>query len=251
MVFELSLFELLLGAFFCSFATVLIVLFAKRLAHRTQKPKPREARFTAEVRDVLVGTLRNRLQLETCLENKFYHIPASRLSQNDFPVRYVAIYRSNHKFGPDAGISVYGKVSQCSLVPRFKISEIPKNSREMYYRFDIEEWKTLSAPIASRERDFVNIMTTLYLLENSREVPELMLSSREEHILYRKISSCISGESNVRKIPYGTMDILFDGGRISVTQPGKELFACTYADFSKRPAAFFRLMASLSEQGGK
>ena len=248
MVFELSLFELLFGAFFCSFATVLIILFAKKLTYRTQKPKPPEARPAEGVRDVLVGTLRNRLQLETCVENKFYHIPASRLSQNDFPIRFVAIYQSNHKFGPDAGISIYGKVSRCSLVPRYKITEIPKNSREMYYRFDIEEWKTLPVPIASKERDFVNIMTTRYLLENSREVPELMLSSQEELALYRKISSCISGEENIRKIPYGTAYILFDVGKISVSRAGKELFVCTYADFEKHPSLFFKKIKENREE---
>ncbi len=251
MVFELSLFELLLGAFFCSCATVLIIFSSKKLMNRMQKPNPPEAAAHSEVRDVLVGTLRNRLQLETCLEHKFYHIPAARLSQNDFPVRYVAIYQSNHKFGTDAGISVYGKVTRCSLVPRCTITEIPRDSHEMYYRFYIEEWKTLPAPIAPRKNDFVNIMTTRYLLENSKRVPELMLSSREEHILYRKISSFISGEYSGRKIAYGNVYILFDGGKISVTQAGKELLSCTYDDFSKQPSAFFRLMASLSEQGGK
>lgn len=240
MIFELSLSELLLGAFFCSFATVLVIFFAGKLVRRLKKSKPSECPVIRETRDVLVGTLRNRLQLETCMENKFYHIPASRLSQNDFPVRYIAIYRSNHKFGHDAGISIYGKVSRCSLIPRYKIAEIPKNSHEMYYRFDIEEWKTLPSPIAASERDFVNIMTTRYLLENSRNTTELMLFSREEHTLCRKISSCISGENNTRKISYGTIDILLDGGRISVNRAGKELHACTYSDFKKHPEMFFK-----------
>lgn len=251
MVFELSLSELLLGAFFCSCATALIILSVKKFTRRIQKSEPANPEAAGEPRDVLVGTLRNRLQLETCTEHKFYHIPAARLSQNDFPVRYVAIYQSNHKFGADAGISVYGKVSRCSLVPRCKITEIPRDSLEMYYRFDIEEWKTLPARITSGESDLVNIMTTRYLLENSKKVPELMLSSREEHMLYRKMFSCISGEDSARKISYGTADILFNGGKISVAQAGKELLSCTYADFSNRPTAFFRLMTSLLQQGGK
>ncbi len=240
MIFELSLFELLLGAFLCSCATVLIIFFAKKLINRREKPPLPEAAAHGEARDVLVGTLRNRPQLETCLEHKFYHIPAVRLSQNDFPVRYVAIYQSNHKFGTDAGISIYGKVSRCSLVPRYEITEIPRDSREMYYRFDIEEWKTLPSPVAASEHDLINIMTTRYLLENSRAVPELMLSSRGEHMLYQKIASCISGEDNSRKISCGNADILFDGGKICVTQAGKERVSFTYADFSKQPTTFLK-----------
>ncbi|MBR2181030.1 MAG: hypothetical protein IJ949_03975 [Oscillospiraceae bacterium] len=248
MIFELSLSELLLGAFFCSSATVLALFFAGKLVRRQKRTKPVESPVAEESRDVLVGTLRNRLQLETCIENKFYHIPAARLSQKDFPVHYVAIYRSNHKFGYNAGISIYGKVSRCSLVPRCEIKEIPKNSQEMYYRFDIEEWKTLTSPISASENDFVNIMTTRYLLESSREVPELMLSSRREHELYQKISSCVSGEDNTRKIPYGTADILLDGGRISANRAGTELYACTYADFNKHPSAFFKKIRENGEE---
>lgn len=247
MIFELSLFDLLLGAFFCSCATVFIIFSAKKLIIRLRKPKPAEASVRCEVRDVLVGTLRNRFQLEACIENKFYHIPAIRLSQNDFPVRYVAIYQSNHKFGTDAGISIYGKVSRCTLVPRCRITEIPRDSREMYYRFDIEEWKTLSNPVLASERDLINIMTTRYLLENSRSVPELLLSSREEHMLYRKIFSCITGESDLNKIPYKNADILFCNGKISVNRTGKELFSCSYADFEKHPEVFFKKITDKNE----
>lgn len=45
-------------------------------------------------RDVLVGTLKNREQLDICLSNKFYHIPASRIEDEDLPVHYVAIYQT-------------------------------------------------------------------------------------------------------------------------------------------------------------
>ena len=35
---------------------------------------------------------------------------------------------------------------------------------------------------------------------------------------------------------------LFDNGRVSLMQDKTELFSCTYAEFSRRPAAVFRLM---------
>ncbi|MBQ8003870.1 MAG: YitT family protein [Oscillospiraceae bacterium] len=202
-------------------------------------------------RDVLVGTLRNRMQLETCIKNSFYHIPAARLSAGDFPVHYVAIYQSNHKFFDNAGVFYWGEVKKCSLVPRYKITEIPKNSREMYYRFDINEWRKLENPILAREGDFVSITTTRYLLENAREVPELRLHSREELSLYRKISSCISGEAPLHKTSCNNAEIVFDGGRITVHTGRAEVFSCTYDEFSKRPTPIFRAILSAATQGGR
>ena len=44
------------------------------------------------VRDVLVGTMRSLQQLDICRKDCFYYIPAERLQDSDFPVRYVALY---------------------------------------------------------------------------------------------------------------------------------------------------------------
>ncbi len=252
MVFELSIFQIVLGAALCSAFTLLCALLIRRCLKSRRGASVTPAPDTeSEPRDVLVGTLRNHMQLETCIKNNFYHIPAARLSPGDFPVHYVAIYQSNLKFGLDAGVRYFGEVKSSALVPRYKITEIPKNSREMYYRFDVKEWKTLPAPIVTREGDFVSIMTTRYLMENSREVPELMLRSRDEHALYRRISACISGDESTRKIEHGNACIEFDGGKITVYRGKTEILAWTYDEFSKRPSSVFRLMISAAEQGEK
>lgn len=213
-----------------------------------KSPAVLQSKTGMEKRDVLVGTLRNHSQLEICIKNKFYHIPAVRLAPEDFPVHYVAIYQSNYKFGLDAGVRYWGKVEKCSLVPRYKITEIPKNSHEQYYRFDINEWKKLDVPITTREGDFVNMMTTRFLLENSREIPELMLRSESERELYLKIRGCISGESFERKIEFCGAKFIFDGGKITVTKGKKAIYACTYTEYSKHPSVIFRQMISLIQQ---
>ena len=46
------------------------------------------------VRDVLVGTMRSLQQLDICRKHCFYYIPAERLQDSDFPVRYVADRKS-------------------------------------------------------------------------------------------------------------------------------------------------------------
>ena len=55
------------------------------------------------VRDVLVGTMRSPQQLDICRKDCFYYIPAERLQDSDFPVRYVALYQSQYVFGAQAG----------------------------------------------------------------------------------------------------------------------------------------------------
>ena len=60
------------------------------------------------VRDVLVGTMRSLQQLDICRKDCFYYIPAERLQDSDFPVRYVALYQSQYVFGAQAGVRYYG-----------------------------------------------------------------------------------------------------------------------------------------------
>ena len=61
------------------------------------------------VRDVLVGTMRSPQQLDICRKHCFYYIPAERLQDSDFPIRYVALYQSQYVFGAQA---VPGKISE-------------------------------------------------------------------------------------------------------------------------------------------
>lgn len=56
-------------------------------------------------------------------------------------IHWVAIYQSKNKFKNQAGIRYYGEVIYSEVVRRRSISEIPKNSDELYYRFWIKEWK--------------------------------------------------------------------------------------------------------------
>ena len=94
------------------------------------------------VRDVLVGTMRSPQQLDICRKDCFYYIPAERLQDSDFPVRYVALYQSQYVFGAQAGVRYYGEVTKCSAVRRSAVTEIsPRRGTEgnFYYRFDIRE----------------------------------------------------------------------------------------------------------------
>ena len=134
-------------------------------------------------RDVLVGVLKNHQQLNICKQCRFYHIPASRISEDNLPIRYVAIYQSRRLFGKDSGIFLYGEVIRCNLVRRREIREIPKNSDQLYYRFDVREWKSLETPIKVRESATIALFTNHFLLFHSSEVPELQNYGKEENDL--------------------------------------------------------------------
>ena len=109
------------------------------------------------MRDVLVGTMRSPQQLDICRKHCFYYIPAERLQDSDFPIRYVALYQSQYVFGAQAGVRYYGEVMKCSAVRRSAITEVsPRRGTEgnFYYRFDIREWKQLNRPIEAKETGF-------------------------------------------------------------------------------------------------
>ena len=242
-VLALSLTYIPLLTIFYSLITVMLSGLIISLILRIGKPaNAKGAPSDTGARDVLVGTLRNTSQLNTCLSKRFYHIPAERLRDSDFPIRYIAIYQSTHKFGADSGVRYFGEVEKCSLVPRRSICEIPKSSDVMYYRFDIKEWKTLPKVIAAREGDFVNTMTTRFLLENSSETPELFLQNGDERQLYLQLRECISGKSRANTLSYGNLTIRLDGGTIVSEKDGAELFSCTYGEYAKRPLATLRTL---------
>lgn len=204
------------------------------------------AKVNWSVRDVLIGTLRNKNQLDVCLDNRFYHIPQRILKESDFPIRYVAIYQSkSHKFGSGAGIQYYGEVTRCILVKRSEIIEIPKRSEEPYYRFEIKEWKKLTNPIAPKEIGFARMFTNLFLLEHSAEVPELFIRTEQEYRLYSELKRTLNhSEINDKGAELGFKFadslIVFEAGEIFVYRSGKLHAKFGVQDFSRSPNAVFR-----------
>lgn len=198
-------------------------------------------------REVLVGALRNRGQLETCLKHKFYHVPAVRISEPDLPIHYVAIYQSINLFGKDAGIRYYGEVIRCSLVKRCEIQEIPKNSDEWYYRLEVKEWKEMNVPLVAKEvRDFP-FFTNLFLLQHCSEVPDLQIKTEEEYRLYTELKrlsqdSAINDEENMNGFRYNDKIIVLENGKIQVVEAGQVVEQITVDSFARKPSAAFDIL---------
>ncbi len=198
-------------------------------------------------RDVLVGALRNFSQLNICLANHFYHIPASKVKENALPIRYVAIYQSKNLFGKDAGIRYYGEVISCNRVKRRDILEIPKNSDEDYYRFEIKEWKKLNAVLEAKEIREFPFLTNLFLLQHCSSLPDLHIRSEEEYRLYTELKriandSSVNDEENNNAYRINDKTIVIDNGGILVWNEKKLVDRFELADFSRRPSEMFRMI---------
>ncbi len=196
-------------------------------------------------RDVLIGDLKSTDQLTTSLEHKFYHIPVSQVRTESLPIRYVALYQSNKLFGVGAGIRYYGEVRSCTQVRRREIQYIPKESDEWYYYLEVKEWKTLSKPIAIKERAMGRHFTNMFLLEHSSEAPELGIRSEAEYRLFSELKRALnSAEINDDGTDIGFVFenamIVFEDGKIHVYRNKKVAAEYDILDFSRSPNAVFR-----------
>ena len=204
------------------------------------------ARVNWKKRDVLVGCLRNKEQLNVCLNHNFYHIPKKQISDDMLPIHYVALYQSKNQFGDkDSGILYYGEVSRSRLVKKNEITEIPKYSEEEYYYLKIKEWKKLSKPIAIKEIRDINFFTNLFLLTHSSETPELKIKSEEEYRLYSELKRSMNDteiNANDQGVGFVFKDsmVVFEDGKIHVYRNNTISGEFDITDFSKSPNAIFR-----------
>ncbi len=198
-----------------------------------------------QVRDVLVGGMSKRRQMEVCLACRFYHIPVFQIEQKDFPIRYVALYQSKALFGAEAGITWYGEVESVAVVRRCDIRELPSQREGLYYRFEIKAWKKLPKTIVAKEIGFVRHFTNLFLLENSSEIPELWLSSEAEYRLYCQLKQAVDcvaihQDKNSTGFSFNGFSLGLGGGRISLSAENRLIAQYEISDFLSSPNGVFR-----------
>lgn len=162
-------------------------------------------------------------------------------------MHYVAIYQSINIFGREAGIRYYGEVTKTSVVKRRDIKEIPKNSDELYYRFEIKEWKALNIPLVAKEvRDFP-FYTNMFLLQHCPDVPDLHISSEEEYRLYtelrRMANDTLINESDAEVgFRYNDKIIMMENGSIFVSKDGKVIDKISVETFMRKPRESMRIL---------
>lgn len=202
-------------------------------------------------RDVLVGTLRSAAQLKACIDNTFYYIPAPLVTEDDLPIRYVALFQTPRVFPGNAGIFCYGEIVHSALVRRGSIREVPQTHGtpgDLYYRYRIRRWIFLPAPIRPKEAGFVRAFTNRFLLEHAEYIPELLLCSETEFRFYTELkhrtNAAISNSAAVSGFSLGTVRVLLADGTIQVFQNGTAVSICTILEFSQRPGATLRMLLS-------
>lgn len=212
--------------------------FWQRLLRRLRRKERLETSWGD--REVLVGSLRTKEQLNVNLGCRFYHMPADAVPDADH-IRYVAIYQSRRFFGPMAGVEWYGRVKKYTLLPRNRIREIPREKDTLYCRFDVEKWIPLEKPILPKERGFVHLRTTLFQLHNSREIPELTLESPEQFRLYGRLRSLTEKDwwKPGNSFRWGACRVRLRRGEVIVSRGGQRVSAFSAAEYRLRPGENF------------
>lgn len=145
-------------------------------------------------KNVLVGALSKKEQLEAALSEKFYHTPLKNITNHKVltQLEYVALYQSLNLFGRDGhvGIHYFGEVLDWKVVPRKDITQIPisrGNGDELYVVFRVKEWSKRTAPILPGGHGIYRILyTSKYIFDRAQEVSELRLETEEELQLWRE-----------------------------------------------------------------
>ncbi len=203
--------------------------------------------------DVLVGSFGSREQFRDNLMRNYYYVPAKHINSVKSPINYIALYQSNKLFGDDAGIKYYGRITQAKLIKRKDI-DFPirlNNGEELYYIFDIEEWKMLPHTI-SVKCEYVSApkFTNLFLLTNCANSYELFnVNSQNDYRLLQALNNMINDVSlnNKRKSSYricNKLTVRLSCGYFNIFYKKEALFNASLkvSDFVYNPRSYFNMI---------
>lgn len=197
-------------------------------------------------RTVLVGSLKNKEQLAINLEENFYHTKKTNVNLIENKIEYIAIAQSINNFGlEEAGIKYYGKIKEIKEVKRKEITEIPKESDEIYYKFIIGEWLILDNKIKVKGKNVMKIIyTTEYLLKNAETVSELFIKDKEEFRIWKELKRVFKEveierdyrdtKQNIRFLKLENKEIIIEDDKIKIIN-GDSLKVMDKKDFDKNP----------------
>lgn len=120
----------------------------------------------------------------------------------------------------------YGKVKSVEPVKRSDIKEIPKNSDDIYYRFEIEKWIKLPRKIEVKGYQVRrSLYTSIYLLKNAETVSEICIKSKEEFRLWKELKRYnkdikTQGKDNVVSFILEDITFIIDDENIMAVKDG-------------------------------
>ncbi|KAA1178485.1 restriction endonuclease-like protein [Paenibacillus sp. B2(2019)] len=157
---------------------------------RSTRPRGTKEYYANQLagKNVLVGSVRGPKQVEVALQKSFYHMPLKNLTDVKIltQIEYIAMCQSRKKFVDPAktGIHWVGKVSDWKVLRRKEIKEVscrPGTEEELYVRFTVEKWKSLTAPITLGGQGIYTVLyTSKYILDRALEIAELRLETEKD-----------------------------------------------------------------------
>ena len=211
----------------------------------------RLAQVDWSVRDVMVGTVRTKEQLDFNIEKNGYYVPAKYITTDILPIKYIALHEQG--LGGASEIKRYGEVLTAQKVRRGRIPvAMRKNAdpNEQYFYFTVRKWEECEPPITIQDSwrgkpQFTN----KFLLDNcTRSYQLFAISSEEEYRLMMEIDkafgemSVISSEDNdtlMYRFGSSRSIIRTDGFFVVVKDNGEVLDRISVSDFGKAPRANF------------
>lgn len=202
----------------------------------------RLARFDWSVKDVMVGTVRTKEQLQFNLDKKWYYVPARFITDDVLPIRYIALHEEG--IGTDSGIKVYGEVLESRKMKRSAIPTPTKSDpNEMYYCFRVREWVELDATITIKDSAKGKPrFTNKLLLDTCTESYQLFeIESEADYRLMQEITNAfgdVEADEKVYRIS-DTFSITTIGDNFTVMSDDGETEKISKTSFKTHPRAIF------------
>ncbi|KUO51107.1 MAG: hypothetical protein APF76_16570 [Desulfitibacter sp. BRH_c19] len=146
----------------------------------------------ANKRNVLIGPLGRKDQLQVCLDNDIYYTYLKEVQSILKDLEYVAIYQSKAKFknSIEQGILHYGRIKNLDILRRSELIEMPARGKydQLIVKFHVERWIKRDPRIIPAGYGPASPQCTSWsLFEEARVYPELHLANKAEIRLWREL----------------------------------------------------------------
>ncbi|KMQ19582.1 restriction endonuclease-like protein [Bacillus mycoides] len=126
---------------------------------------------------VLVGSVKTEKDYETYRKEGLYQLPVTQLKPGWQEAKYIALYAPKKWHGENGGIQYVAK-----------IKHIQMQQNDEYVNFELEPWEKLDhliRPVGYGIQTYT--ITTMSLLKEVQELPELFMKSKEERTLWKTL----------------------------------------------------------------
>ncbi|PGM61784.1 restriction endonuclease [Bacillus cereus] len=126
---------------------------------------------------VLVGSVKTENDYEAYRKNGLYQLPVTQLKLGWQEAKYIALYAPKKWNGEKGGIQYVAKIKHLQM-----------QQNDEYVHFELEPWKKLDhliRPVGYGIQTYT--ITTMSLLKEVQELPELFMKSKEERTLWKTL----------------------------------------------------------------